>query len=111
VPAEVGDYTDFYASVHHATNVGAMFRPDRAAAAELQVGADRLPRRASSSVPSGRRCAAIGQRGARRRAPDFGPTRALDYELELGVYVGPATRSAAASRSTRRSAPVRRRAA
>ena len=43
LPVAVGDYTDFYASVHHATNVGSMFRPDNPAAAQLQVDADRLP--------------------------------------------------------------------
>ncbi len=44
VPARIGDYTDFYASIHHATNVGRMFRPDNLAVAELQVRAHRLSR-------------------------------------------------------------------
>ena len=44
LPAAIGDYTDFYASIHHATNVGQDVPPRQPAAAELQVGADRLPR-------------------------------------------------------------------
>ena len=43
-PARIGDYTDFYASIHHATNVGSMFRPDNPLLPELQVRPDRISR-------------------------------------------------------------------
>ena len=87
LPAEIGDYTDFYSSRHHATNVGTMIRgPEQA----LQENWLHLPvayhGRASSVVVSGtgvRR--PLGQTGPGR----FGPSRALDFELELGFLVGP----------------------
>jgi fumarylacetoacetase len=91
VPAVIGDYTDFYASVHHATNVGSMFRPDN----PLLPNYKHLPvgyhGRASSIVASGtpiRR--PHGQTKADDAAgPAFGPSRLLDYELELGFLIGP----------------------
>jgi fumarylacetoacetase len=93
VPAEVGDYTDFYASVHHATNVGAMFRPDQPLLPNYKWVPIGYHGRASSLVPGGapvRRPS--GQRKApAESAPAFGPSRMLDYELELGAFVGPGT--------------------
>jgi fumarylacetoacetase len=90
VPAEVGDYTDFYASVHHATNVGAMFRPDQPLLPNYKWVPIGYHGRASSLVVSGtavRRPA--GQRkGPNDAAPTFGASRMLDYELELGAFVG-----------------------
>lgn len=94
LPAECGDYTDFYASVHHATNVGSMFRPDQ----PLMPNYKWLPvgyhGRASSLVPSGtgiRR--PLGQsRPDEAAAPVFGPSRGLDYEVEIGALVGPGNR-------------------
>lgn len=94
LPAECGDYTDFYASVHHASNVGSMFRPDQ----PLMPNYKWLPvgyhGRASSLVVSG-----TGIRRPRGQArpddaapPVFGPTRGLDYEMEVGALVGPGTR-------------------
>jgi fumarylacetoacetase len=92
VPADVGDYTDFYSSREHATNVGTMLRgADKA----LQPNWLYLPvayhGRASSLVVSGtdvRRPS--GQfRPESAPAPLFGPTRALDFELEVGAFVGP----------------------
>ncbi|MHC4991645.1 MAG: fumarylacetoacetase, partial [Planctomycetota bacterium] len=91
VPAVIGDYTDFYASVHHATNVGSMFRPD----SPLLPNYKHLPvgyhGRASSIVASGtpvRR--PQGQTKADGDgAPTFGPSRLLDYELEMGFLIGP----------------------
>ena len=90
LPADVGDYTDFYASVHHATNVGSMFRPDNPLLPNykwLPVG---YHGRASSLVISGtavpRPC---GQtRAPEAPAPVYGASRSLDYELEVGVFVG-----------------------
>ena len=90
VPAVVGDYTDFYASVHHATNVGSMFRPDE----PLLPNYRHLPvgyhGRASSIVASG---APIARPSGQARPdgssePVFGPSRRLDYELEVGAFVG-----------------------
>jgi fumarylacetoacetase len=93
VPAEVGDYTDFYASVHHATNVGAMFRPDQPLLPNYKWVPIGYHGRASSLVPGGapvRRPS--GQRkGPAEPAPAYGPSRMLDYELELGAFVGPGT--------------------
>ena len=91
LPFEVGDYSDFYSSLEHATNVGTMLRgADKA----LQPNWRHLPvayhGRASSVVVSGhdfpRPCGQIKPDGA--DAPTFGPTRALDFELEMGAVVG-----------------------
>lgn len=90
VPAEIGDYTDFYASEAHATNVGSMFRPQN----PLMPNWKHLPvgyhGRASSIVVDGtpiRR--PMGQTvTADEGPPSFAPAKLLDYELELGVFVG-----------------------
>jgi fumarylacetoacetase len=91
LPAEVGDYTDFYASVHHATNVGALFRPDNPLLPNYKWVPIGYHGRASSLVPSGTPVPRpTGQRkGPDDAAPSVGPSRMLDYELELGVFVGP----------------------
>jgi fumarylacetoacetase len=90
VPAEIGDYTDFYASIDHATNVGGMFRPDNPLLPNYKWVPIGYHGRASSIVPSGtdvRR--PHGQsRDGNDGAPTFGPSRRLDYELEIGAYVG-----------------------
>ena len=91
LPATIGDYTDFYASVHHATNIGSMFRPDN----PLLPNYKHLPvgyhGRASSIVISGtpvRR--PMGQiRPSDDEPPIFGPCRLLDYEMEMGAFLGP----------------------
>ncbi len=90
VPASVGDYTDFYASVHHATNVGSMFRPDNPLLPNYKWVPIGYHGRASSLVASG--TAVRRPRGqikdATAEAPVFAPTRALDYEMEVGCFVG-----------------------
>jgi fumarylacetoacetase len=90
VPASVGDYTDFYASIHHATNVGSMFRPDNPLLPNYKWVPIGYHGRASSIVRSGsgvRR--PWGQtRDDPNGPPSFAPTRRLDYELEVGVFVG-----------------------
>jgi fumarylacetoacetase len=90
LPATVGDYTDFYASIHHATNVGSMFRPDNPLLPNYKWVPIGYHGRASSLVASGtpvRR--PHGQiKDASADAPVFGPTRALDYEMEVGCFVG-----------------------
>ena len=92
LPAAIGDYTDFYSSREHATNVGTMFRgPDNA----LQENWLHLPvgyhGRSSSVVVSGtdvRRPS--GQTKAEDAdSPSYGPSRLMDFELEMGFFVGP----------------------
>jgi fumarylacetoacetase len=91
VPVQIGDYSDFYASVYHATNVGSMFRPDNPLLPNYKWIPIGYHGRASSIVVSGtpvRR--PQGQiKDLEAEAPVFGLTRALDYEMELGCYVGP----------------------
>ncbi len=91
VPAAVGDYTDFYASVHHATNVGRLFRPDEPLLPNYKWVPIGYHGRASSLVPSGTPVQRpVGQRKAPAdAAPSVGPTRMLDYEVEVGAFVGP----------------------
>jgi len=90
VPARVGDYTDFYASIHHATNVGRMFRPDNPLLPNYKYVPIGYHGRASSLVASGtdvRR--PVGQRKPPEApAPLFEPSRALDYECEVGAFIG-----------------------
>ncbi|MEC7129058.1 MAG: fumarylacetoacetate hydrolase family protein, partial [Planctomycetota bacterium] len=89
-PFAIGDYTDFYCSIHHATNVGSMFRPDnplmpnyrhlpvgyhgRASTVVLEGGEVRRP--SGQTLP------------VEANDPIDGPSRLLDYEFELGFYVG-----------------------
>ncbi|HET9150588.1 MAG TPA: fumarylacetoacetase [Gemmatimonadales bacterium] len=91
LPAQVGDYTDFYASVHHATNVGSMFRPDNPLLPNYKWVPIGYHGRASSLVASG--TDVLRPSGQRKKpdeaAPSFGPTRQLDYELEVGAFIGP----------------------
>jgi fumarylacetoacetase len=91
LPAEVGDYTDFFAGIHHARKGGQISRPDNPLMPNYKYVPVAYHSRASSVRPSGedvRRPA--GQRKLPSQdAPDFGPCRNLDYELELGVWIGP----------------------
>ncbi len=90
MPVRIGDYTDFYASIYHAQNVGSMFRPDNPLLPNYKHVPVGYHGRASSIVISDtgvrRPC---GQTEGANAAPDFGPSRMLDYELEVGVFVGP----------------------
>src|ERR1700730_4521084 len=91
-PAVVGNYTDFYASIFHATNVGKLFRPDNPLLPNYKYIPIGYHGRASSLVPSGtpvRRSSGQTRDGDAdpSRAPRFGATMALDYELELGFFV------------------------
>ena len=89
VPAEIGDYTDFYASIHHATNVGALFRPDN----PLLPNYKHLPiayhGRASSIVAGGTPVRRPHGQSKSAEAVVYGPSRSLDYELEVGFFIGP----------------------
>ncbi len=90
LPAAIGDYTDFYVGIHHASNVGALFRPDNPLLPNYKYVPIGYHGRASSVRPSG---APVVRPNGQRKAPDeeapsFGPARRLDYELELGIWVG-----------------------
>ncbi|WP_022681604.1 fumarylacetoacetase [Sphingobium bisphenolivorans] len=91
VPARIGDYTDFYVGIHHATNIGRQFRPDNPLLPNYKYVPIGYHGRASSIRSSGvpvRR--PVGQRKPPdAEAPLFGPTTRLDHELELGVWIGP----------------------
>jgi fumarylacetoacetase len=90
LPATIGDYSDFYASVFHATNLGRMMRPENPLLPNYKWVPIGYHGRASSLVVSGtpvrRPC---GQADTGGGTPAFGPTRGLDYELEVGAFVGP----------------------
>lgn len=90
LPAAIGDYTDFYASIYHATNVGRLFRPDQPLLPNYKYVPIAYHGRASSVVVSGavvyRPC---GQRKTTDPAgPVYGPSRLLDYEMEVGFFTG-----------------------
>jgi fumarylacetoacetase len=89
LPGAIGDYTDFYASIHHAINVGKLFRPDNPLLPNYKHIPIAYHGRASSIVASGtpvrRPCGQLG-------AGVFGATKELDYELEIGVFCGPGNR-------------------
>ncbi len=90
LPVQIGDYTDFYASAFHATNVGRLFRPDNPLLPNYKYVPIAYHGRASSVVvsdtpvtwPSGQTNLSADQ------APQFGPSQRVDYEVELGFYIG-----------------------
>jgi fumarylacetoacetase len=90
VPCLIGDYTDFYVGIHHATNVGKQFRPDNPLLPNYKYVPIGYHGRASSVRASGE--PVIRPSGQRKPpdadAPDYGPSRRLDYELELGIWIG-----------------------
>ena len=90
LPATIGNYTDFYASIFHATNVGSMFRPDNPLLSNYKWVPIGYHGRASSIVASG---TAVPRPAGQTKAddaaaPTFGPTQRLDYELEVGILIG-----------------------
>ncbi len=90
LPAHVGDYTDFYTSVYHATNIGRQFRPDNpllpnykwvpigyhGRASSVAISGQSFPRPVGQLMPPG------------ADAPTLAPCKRMDYELELGIFVG-----------------------
>jgi len=91
LPAAIGDYTDFFAGIHHATNAGKLFRPDNPLLPNYKYVPIGYHGRASSIAVSG---ATLRRPNGQRKPstetiPNFGPSRSLDYELELGVWIGP----------------------
>lgn len=90
LPAEIGDYTDFYVGIHHATAVGKLFRPDNPLLPNYKHVPIGYHGRASSVRVSGE---PVTRPYGQIKAPDaetprFAPTQRLDYELELGVFIG-----------------------
>jgi len=90
LPAKVGDYTDFYVGIHHANNVGKLFRPDNpllpnykyvpigyhGRASTVDVSGSTVKRPNGQTMPPG------------ATEPSFGPSKRLDHELELGIWIG-----------------------
>jgi fumarylacetoacetase len=90
LPAKIGDYTDFYASIHHATAVGRLFRPDNpllpnykwvpiayhGRSSSIRVSGQQFPRPVGQVMPAG------------AQQPEVAPTQRLDYELEVGIFIG-----------------------
>jgi len=90
VPAHIGDYTDFYTSIHHATNIGRLFRPDNPLLPNYKWVPIGYHGRASSITVSGqsfpRPVGQILPQGADK--PVLAPSKRLDYELEMGIFIG-----------------------
>jgi fumarylacetoacetase len=90
LPAHIGDYSDFYASIHHATRVGKLFRPDNPLLPNYKHIPTGYHGRASSIVVSGQQIRRpSGQIKSGSAEPVFAPSRSLDYELEVGAFIGP----------------------
>jgi fumarylacetoacetase len=90
VPCAIGHYTDFYSGIHHATAVGRLLRPDQPLLPNYRWVPVGYHGRASSIVASGHAVRRPnGQTlAAGAETPSFGPSRRLDYELELGFVIG-----------------------
>ena len=90
LPCRIGDYTDFYVGIHHATNVGKQFRPDNPLLPNYKYVPIGYHGRASSVRVSGE--PVVRPKGQRKppeaEVPEYGPSRRLDYELELGIFIG-----------------------
>jgi fumarylacetoacetase len=91
LPARIGDFTDFFAGIHHATTAGSINRPENPLMPNYKYVPVAYHSRASSVRPSG---TLVRRPNGQRKppdqaAPDFGPCRNLDYELEFGVWIGP----------------------
>lgn len=93
LPAQIGDYTDFYASLYHARRVGALFRPDNPLLPNYKHIPIAYHGRSSSIVASGTEIRRpSGQTKSVSGNPGFGPCRSLDYELEVGILIGTGNR-------------------
>jgi fumarylacetoacetase len=90
LPARIGDYSDFYASIHHATRVGKLFRPESPLLPNYKYVPIAYHGRASSIVVSGQAIRRPhGQTRSRANGSFFAPAQSLDYELEVGLFIGP----------------------
>jgi len=89
VPAHIGDYTDFYISIHHATAIGRLFRPDNPLLPNYKWIPIGYHGRSSSIGVSGQSFPRPqGQRSSGGGSPTVGPSTRLDYELEMGIFIG-----------------------
>ena len=90
LPARIGDFSDFYTSIHHATNIGRQFRPDTPLLPNFKWVPIGYHGRCSSIAVSGHRFPRpVGQlKAADAQAPVLAPSRRMDIELELGIFVG-----------------------
>ena len=89
MPCAVGDYTDFYASIHHATSVGSLFRPDNPLLPNYKwVPIGYHGRSSTLQVSGGEIRRPHGQIKPPEGPPVFGPCQRLDFELEVGFFVG-----------------------
>jgi len=90
LPCHIGDYTDFYTGIHHATTVGKQFRPDQPLMPNYKWVPIGYHGRASSLGVSGQQFRRpVGQTKAPdAETPTFGPCKRLDYELEVGIFIG-----------------------
>ena len=90
LPCTIGDYTDFYTSIHHATSVGKLFRPDNPLLPNYKWVPIGYHGRSSSIAVSGQNFhRPIGQtKSPDDTEPSVGPCKRLDYELEMGIYIG-----------------------
>ena len=90
LPVRIGDFTDFYVGIHHATNIGRQFRPDQPLMPNYKYVPIGYHGRASSVRVSGQ--PVIRPKGQRKppqaAEPIYSPSRRLDYELELGLWIG-----------------------
>ena len=90
LPCRIGDYTDFYTGIHHATAVGKLFRPDQPLMPNYKWVPIGYHGRSSSIGVSGMSFKRpLGQFKTEAPTPQFGPSRRIDYELELGAFIGP----------------------
>ena len=90
LPCQIGDYTDFYTGIHHATTVGKLFRPDNPLLPNYKWVPIGYHGRGSSIGVSGQTFRRpMGQLKGAADAPVLGPSQRVDYELELGVLIGP----------------------
>ncbi len=90
LPCTIGDYTDFYTSIYHATNVGKLFRPDNPLLPNYKWLPIGYHGRSSSIEVSGQK---VRRPSGQTKLPDqekpsFGPSKKLDYEMEVGIYIG-----------------------
>jgi fumarylacetoacetase len=89
LPFRIGDFTDFYAGIHHARAAGSLFRPDNPLLPNYQWVPIGYHGRASSVIVEGGRVRRpMGQIRTESGTPRFGPSERLDYELELGLWIG-----------------------
>ena len=89
LPCRIGDYTDFYVGIHHATTVGTLFRPDNPLLPNYKWVPIGYHGRASTILPSGHPFKRPqGQLKPADAAPRLAPTQRLDFELEVGLFIG-----------------------